>query len=90
MLKHVTLLALAVALLLPPPAAAVSKTFVPSSGDWFAGDNWNPAGVPASDDDVTIPAGRTAQLNAPASISTLTLQGTLTGTGTLTVSGMTT
>jgi hypothetical protein len=39
---------------------AVSKTFLATNGNWSVAANWSPAGVPATGDDVVIPAGKTA------------------------------
>ena len=77
-------------LIVAMPAAAVDRTFLVTTGDWFTEVNWNPAGVPEAGDTAIIPSGRTAQLNAAATVAGLSLAGTLTGTGTLTVTGATT
>ena len=69
------------------------------STDWNTTNNWNPAGVPASDDDVTIPANvpsaRYPVVNSTALAKSITLTPgaglaptlTMTG-GTLSVSGV--
>ena len=67
--------------------SAGDKAWKAVSGDWFTDANWNPAGVPAATDNVTIHSG-TVTLNADATVADFTLSGgTLTGTGTLTVNG---
>ena len=39
-------------------AAYAQKSFNVATGDWNVAGNWNPVGVPAITDAVTIPAGR--------------------------------
>lgn len=73
------------------PLQAAQKSFSGSlSSDWLVAANWVPAGVPGPADDVTIEAGKIASLDSAATIQSLTLGGTLTGSGSLSVSGLTT
>lgn len=72
---------------LPTFVRGETKTFDVGTGDWFVGANWNPEGVPAVGDDVVIAGGRTVQLGAAATVASLELSGTVTGTGSLTVTG---
>ena len=54
-----------------------------TSSDWFDGSNWNPAGIPQSGDDVTIPSAASAPLltsSTPALASLTVSTGTLTCT----------
>src|SRR5262245_38286751 len=42
------------------PASAEVRTFTGAvDNDWHVADNWRPRGVPTSQDDAVIPAGRT-------------------------------
>ena len=58
MKKLLSLLAFSVLLLVPlvaQDAFAETKNYIgPDNGDWFVANNWDPAGVPASNDDVTV------------------------------------
>ena len=58
-----------------------------TSSDWFDGSNWNPAGIPQTGDDVTIPSATSAPLltSSTPSLASLTVS-----TGTLTCSNWTT
>jgi len=68
---------------------AEEKFFAPGTGNWLDGMNWSPEGVPGAADSAVIGAGKTAQLDAPATVGGLKLDGgTLTGTGVLTVAGL--
>jgi hypothetical protein len=63
-----------------------AKTFV-GSGSWSDPAKWDPPGVPAATDDVTINGG-TVDLSTDASVATFTLtNGTLDGSGNLAVTG---
>ncbi|MCC5807659.1 MAG: hypothetical protein JJU00_15145, partial [Opitutales bacterium] len=60
-------------------------------GLWSTDGNWDPHGVPGSNDEVVIPAGAEVVVPASASVKTLTLDGSLwvrgeSGTNTLSVS----
>jgi hypothetical protein len=73
-------------LLAVPTAAAVDKTFVPASGDWFTAGNWSPVGVPVSTDHV-IANGKDVTLTTTGAVAervTLT-GGQIRGPGTLSV-----
>ncbi|MBI3387429.1 MAG: hypothetical protein HY027_06775, partial [Deltaproteobacteria bacterium] len=85
-----TCLLAVVALVAPPPAHAVSKTFTGAmSADWFNGGNWNPAGAPAIGDDVILASGTLDLSGANATVATYTQTGgTFTGSANLTVSGV--
>lgn len=48
---------------------AVDRTFVPVIGVWNQASNWSPSGVPAGGDNVTIPNGRTCNLDIVATRS---------------------
>jgi YVTN family beta-propeller protein len=83
-MKQIHLFLLSLFLSASTAAFAVSKTFigVASGGvapSWTVAGNWNPAGVPADADDVTIPAGASVQLDAPTNrLGATTIAGTLT------------
>ena len=71
------LLLLAVFLLLGNSAAyAVLKTST-GSGSWGTAATWSPSGIPATTDDVVIAAGHTVSLAANVTVSSLTVDGTL-------------
>lgn len=65
------------------PAFAVIKTFNVASGNWNVPGNWSPSGVPASSDEVVIPAGKTCTITADVAHATgganvvITVGGTL-------------
>jgi hypothetical protein len=61
----------------PPAALAASKTWTGAiSTDWNNPDNWNPVGVPASGDDILIPAAtsRHVSLATNATVQNLTVE----------------
>lgn len=64
---------LAVLLLLSAsPSQAVTKNWVgPNNGDWNAGANWDPSGVPGASADVVLNASNTVSLNGAATINSL-------------------
>jgi hypothetical protein len=69
--------------------ATVTRTAA-ASGNWSDPNSWSPTGLPATGDDVIIPAGFNVAVDAnTVAIGDLTLQGTLafTGSSTLKVSG---
>src|SRR5689334_3390842 len=70
------------------PVQAATRTWTgATSSDWFSAQNWNPAGVPAATDSVTI--GGSVQLNGNATVSGLIFTGgAIGGTGTLTITGV--
>src|SRR5262249_37603920 len=72
------------------PGLAGDKTFTGMmSNDWQEDNNWNPTGKPGVSDNVFININKTADLSgANATVTNLTLGGTLTGSGTVTVNGM--
>jgi len=55
------------------------------SADWFTPENWEPAGVPASSDSVTIANGAGVTLSKNVIIAGINLDGGLDGAGNLTV-----
>lgn len=62
------------------PAAAVTKTFNVTSGNWSTAANWSPTGVPGAGARVLIPAGRTATYDVNAgttALDWLRVEGTL-------------
>ncbi len=80
----------ALSVAIPVPLAwSANKSFTAAvSTDWFDAGNWQPAGVPGTDD-VAIVTGNTAVLTADATVGALTMTGgTITGPGTLTVNGL--
>ncbi|KGL64168.1 T9SS type A sorting domain-containing protein [Polaribacter sp. Hel1_85] len=78
--------------------SAVTNTFTASTGDWSSTSNWSLGRLPIANDNISIPAGKTANLNlSNISVSDISVEGTLninsgksiTVTGDLTTSGTT-
>ena len=86
------LLCLLVVCLASTPAYATDRTAI-ASASWGTAGTWNPAGVPTSSDNLTIPSPYTVTINANAVCNNLTISsgGTVTvgGAYTLGVSGTT-
>jgi hypothetical protein len=57
------------------------------SPDWFTAGNWQPPGVPAAGDSVTITNSAAVTLPQSAAIANMNLHGTLNGPGTLSLAG---
>lgn len=71
------------ALVAPPGAHAVTKTYNRNNGNWNANNRWNPNGIPAAGDDAVISRNGTGTITingASASVRTLTFGGTATST----------
>ena len=64
-------------------AFAVNKNFNVTSGNWNVAGNWSPSGVPASSDEVIIPAGRTCTITANVAHATGGANAVITVRGTL-------
>jgi hypothetical protein len=68
------LIAIATTLVLSVPAAATDYTWTgAASSDWFNPANWNPNGVPGSEDSASI--NGTVNASANVTVSNLTLSG---------------
>jgi fibronectin-binding autotransporter adhesin len=59
-------------------SASCGTTFVSANGSWATAANWSEGTVPASSDDVCIPAGRTAQVNTTHVVESVQGEGALT------------
>jgi gliding motility-associated-like protein len=60
---------------------ALAQKTTTGSGDWNNAGTWNPAGVPGTNDDVTIAAGHDITVAADANCRTMTLNGTVDMSG---------
>jgi hypothetical protein len=77
------------ALLLARPLLALDRTFTgASSSNWFEPDNWDPPGIPESDDSVVIDNAAMVELGADTTVANVTLgSGILAGAGNLAIEG---
>lgn len=64
-------------------AKGQARDWVGGAGDWNVPGNWNPAGVPAATDDVTIGAGD--DITVPAGFAAVSKSVTLSGGGDITI-----
>jgi hypothetical protein len=67
--------------------AFAQKTFVPTTGNWHVAGNWSPSGIPATSNNVIIPAGKTCNIAALVTTTGgISVNGTLTNSNTFAMS----